>query len=393
MSRTSQKLAGDEYIIKKFLDDLKSKLPFKKKLTNEEEGEYETEEEELEDIETTNTERTVAVKLSDLDEDEDDLEIEEEDIDETEDRTEAAISIKDKILNVINQLKAGGKAKTSVSSEDATQANVKKPNNRTKQLIQAAVVLGIVFMLFDEFTKEENVDHTPPPQVESDAGDNPESAPQDDSTPVADTPSESTPSDTTGMSESDMGLNEATIDEPSPSEPAQPDTSVSDSSFPDSSTTTETPSEDFTQTPSEPEPEPAQPDYSSDTSGSSLSDSMGDLSSPIDDQDSGDLTEKILQDLENQTKTKVSETPAQYVAPPDYEYTGRGLVYNCKALHWACVDGPSYKTCEDNFNFQKSKSAKPECYPFNVYENSRGCANMQNRMVSAGSKTEFCSGN
>ena len=255
-------------------------------------------------------------------------------------------------------------------------------------------------MLFDEFTKEENVDQTPPPQVESDAPapTDTESAPKDDSQSTADAPVTETPAPDTGMSESDMGLNEATIDEPAPSEPAQPDTSFSEpssdySSAPETTTTTETPSEDITQTPSEPESQPSAPDFSQDTSGSSLSDSMGDLSSPIDDQESGDLTEKILQDLENQTKSKVSETPAEYVAPPDYEYTGRGLVYNCKALHWACIDGPSYKTCEDNFNFQKSKSAKPECYPFNVYETTRGCANMQNRMVSAGSKTEFCSGN
>lgn len=247
-------------------------------------------------------------------------------------------------------------------------------------------------MLFDEFTKEESVDQAPPPQVETDtsAPADTESTPQDDSSPVVDAPIEDTPPDTTGLTESDMGLNEATMDGAAPSGPDLADTSIPDSSFPES-TPAETPIEDFTET--LPEPESIQPDYSGDTSGSSLSDSMGDLSSPIDDQEGGDLTEKILQDLENQTKTKVSETPAQYVAPPDYEYTGRGLVYNCKALHWACIDGPSYKTCEDNFNFQKSKSAKPECYPFNVYESTRGCANMQNRMVSAGSKTEFCNGN
>lgn len=322
-------------------------------------------------------------------------------MDESEDRTEAAISLKDKILNAINQLKSGGKSKASARSEDATQANVKNPNNRNKQLIYAVVAIGIAFVVFDEFTKEENVDQTPP-QVESDIPSQTDSgtAPEDDSQNTADAPVTDAPAPDTGMSESDMGLKEATIDEP-----AQPDTSVSDSSsdsssdfssFPESTTTTtEAPSEDMYQTPSEPESQPSQPqpDFSQDTSGNSLSDSMGDLSSPIDDQESGDLTEKILQDLENQTKTKVSETPAQYVAPPDYEYTGRGLVYNCKALHWACIDGPSYKTCEDNFNFQKSKNAKPECYPFNVYETTRGCANMQNRMVSAGSKTEFCNGN
>lgn len=118
-------------------------------------------------------------------------------------------------------------------------------------------------------------------------------------------------------------------------------------------------------------------------------DIFGDLVSPIESSD-GDLTEKILQDLESQTKSSAQDAPKQYVAPPDYEYPGRGLVYNCKALHWACVDGPSYKTCEENALYLKENNKAPECYPFNVYETSNGCVNMQNRMVSSGASTDFC---
>ena len=81
----------------------------------------------------------------------------------------------------------------------------------------------------------------------------------------------------------------------------------------------------------------------------------------------------------------------QYVTPPNYENVGRGLVYNCTGKHWACIDGPSYKTCEDNASGNKFLKKKVECYPFNVYETQSGCEKMQNRVVSSSAKTEFCS--
>ncbi len=103
------------------------------------------------------------------------------------------------------------------------------------------------------------------------------------------------------------------------------------------------------------------------------------------------LTDKILQDLEKQAKTtKAPEQKKDYVAPPDYEYKGRGLVYNCIGKHWACVDAPSYKTCEDNFSSVQYLKKKTECYSFNVYETAKGCDMMQNRMVSSSAKTNFC---
>lgn len=104
------------------------------------------------------------------------------------------------------------------------------------------------------------------------------------------------------------------------------------------------------------------------------------------------LTDQILQDLEKQAKTAApKEEKKEYVAPPDYDYTGRGLVYNCVGKHWACVDAPSYKTCESNSSSNKFLGKKAECYPFNVYETAKGCENVQNRMVSSSAKTGFCS--
>jgi hypothetical protein len=108
------------------------------------------------------------------------------------------------------------------------------------------------------------------------------------------------------------------------------------------------------------------------------------------------LTEQILKDLENQAQGKEKAKAAvktEYVSPPNYENVGRGLVYNCTGKHWACIDGPSYKSCEENASSNKFLTKKTECYPFNVYETQSGCEKMQNRMVSSSAKTEFCSEN
>ena len=106
----------------------------------------------------------------------------------------------------------------------------------------------------------------------------------------------------------------------------------------------------------------------------------------------GDLTDKILEDLEKQALDKEKSAPKKrdYVAPPDYEYAGRGLVYNCVGKHWACVDAPSYKTCEQNSEGNKALNKKVECYPFNVYEKMKNCQAAQLMMTSSNAKTGFC---
>lgn len=123
------------------------------------------------------------------------------------------------------------------------------------------------------------------------------------------------------------------------------------------------------------------------------------LTSPSEDSITGEatvseddnLTDKILEDIEKQAKDSApAEIKREYVSPPDYEYKGRGLVYNCKGKHWACVDAPSYKACEDNSAGNKFLKKAAECYPFNVYETQKGCESIQSRMVSSGAKTDFC---
>ncbi len=117
----------------------------------------------------------------------------------------------------------------------------------------------------------------------------------------------------------------------------------------------------------------------------------GTITEPSDNES---MTDKILEDLEKQVKKEQpKESKKEYVAPPDYEYRGRGMVYNCSGKHWACVDGPSYKSCEDNYSSSKYLKKPIECYPFNVYDNQKGCEAMQNRLVSSNAKTDFCMGN
>jgi hypothetical protein len=107
-----------------------------------------------------------------------------------------------------------------------------------------------------------------------------------------------------------------------------------------------------------------------------------------------DMTEQVLQDLEKQIQANKEQdartSPTSYVEPPTYEYVGRGLVYNCKGKHWACIDGPSYKICEQNYAALKSQSKSKECYPDSVYQSDSGCAWVQKKKILANTKTDFC---
>ncbi|HAZ14645.1 MAG: hypothetical protein A2X86_06155 [Bdellovibrionales bacterium GWA2_49_15] len=79
-----------------------------------------------------------------------------------------------------------------------------------------------------------------------------------------------------------------------------------------------------------------------------------------------------------------------YVSPPSYEVLGRGLVYNCKGKHWACVNQEAYFACRNNMNWN-SKNRKPhECYTFNVYASDEDCEVIQRYNINTLAKTDFC---
>ena len=119
----------------------------------------------------------------------------------------------------------------------------------------------------------------------------------------------------------------------------------------------------------------------------------GDQVSDTPQGDQNDMTEQILLDLEKQVKSNQETIPgvsSEYIAPPEYEYVGRGLVYNCKGKHWACIDAPSFKICQQNFNALKSQSRSKECVPDSVYETESACVWVQKKKITGNTKTDFC---
>ncbi len=132
--------------------------------------------------------------------------------------------------------------------------------------------------------------------------------------------------------------------------------------------------------------EPTAPTIGTETSQDLISEGVGAEETP-------DMTDQILRDLEKQIAEKKEDVPesgAPYVAPPDYSDAGRGLVYNCLGKHWACVDGASFKLCRQNYSALKGQSKAKECYPDSVYDSEQGCAWVQKKRISSNAKTDFC---
>ena len=92
----------------------------------------------------------------------------------------------------------------------------------------------------------------------------------------------------------------------------------------------------------------------------------------------------------NDREKECKKKKKSYTEPPSYSYRGRGLVYNCKGKHWACVDKESYLKCRENEKWQKNKSKKTECKTINVYENVKDCNTIQLHNIHTLVKTDFC---
>ncbi len=354
-------------ILDKLIGDLKSKLPF----LNKKKGSEDDEDEEDDD---THTETEVAAadnsdddktnvkgkKSSSNDDTSDDEDLPEDD------------SFVGKIKSKINALKKkkGGDDVDEVSEDGAEAKPKKKPNFIV--IIGAACLIG--FIIFSDFGDEPEAPAVDPatmlkkkPKKEKPVAD----TPPVETAPVETAPVETTPTETVTT----------TPTETTPVETAPVETTPTE-------TVTTTPTET---TPTETIPAETAPTETIPTDNGNVDSVTGEDTKPTGD----DLTDQILKDLESSQAKEAEARPAksEYVAPPNYENVGRGLVYNCNGKHWACIDAPSYRTCEDNSSSSKFLKKKTECYPFNVYETQSGCEKMQNRMVSSSAKTEFCSEN
>ena len=90
-------------------------------------------------------------------------------------------------------------------------------------------------------------------------------------------------------------------------------------------------------------------------------------------------------------KMKEEEKSPDYIEPPTYQRFGRGLVYNCKGKHWACVDHYSYVKCRENDKFNTENKKKKECVVRNTYASSDDCIKVQTYFTNNNEKTDFCS--
>lgn len=389
---------------------MKSKLPFGKK--KQIEGEEFDEEVDEEAQSAHQEDATDSTDISEMD-------MDEEDVPQNK-------SLIHKLKSKIQSLQKG---KKSSNDEDLEEGDVDEDDEAAKKkkrskILQGVIIGGIVVFLASDyiFPPEDEVPAVqlkprpkPKPRKPVAGGDptatetpaeTPAETPTDTATTEAptETPADTavteTPAETPAETPTETPVEEpddtATVETP-PEEPTDTTTVETPTESPVDVTSTETPAETASETPDNTETTPVDTTVNSglgepgeNDPGSVMSTDSVDGSETIPGTEDN-LTDQILEDLEKQAKsTEPVQTRKQYVAPPDYEYRGRGLVYNCTGKHWACVDAPSYKTCEDNSSSVKYLNKATECYPFNVYETAKGCESMQNRMVSSSAKTSFC---
>jgi hypothetical protein len=108
---------------------------------------------------------------------------------------------------------------------------------------------------------------------------------------------------------------------------------------------------------------------------------------------SKNLADKMagMVDMIDTTSSEDLSGPIKYIPPPNYEKIGRGLVYNCKDHHWACVDKIRYFECHSNNLWNKQEKKNPECVPSKeVYESDKDCQIMQVHYINTVKKTSFC---
>ncbi|MDD4973203.1 MAG: hypothetical protein PHY93_02580 [Bacteriovorax sp.] len=109
--------------------------------------------------------------------------------------------------------------------------------------------------------------------------------------------------------------------------------------------------------------------------------------------DSVDEKDKMTDESSAKKETKLEDKIVAddiYTEPPFYDQLGRGLVYNCKEKHWACIDKSSYVQCNKNMKWNKSHGKPAECSVLNVYNSDDDCGVVQKYNISTSKPTPFC---
>ncbi len=114
----------------------------------------------------------------------------------------------------------------------------------------------------------------------------------------------------------------------------------------------------------------------------------------VDTSVSPNITDSILKSLEEKINSK-KEAQVLVIAvkptnPPEYDFLGRGLVYNCTGKHWACIDSVSFTKCGENFSWNTKSSNAIECYPSELYDSVEDCTVVQQFKIDNVAETKFC---
>ena len=118
-----------------------------------------------------------------------------------------------------------------------------------------------------------------------------------------------------------------------------------------------------------------------------------------DESDTSSNMDKLFEAVDKTTemaekeaaKVKTNRDDPSYIAPPNYSRIGRGLVYNCRDGHWACVDKFTYFTCYENQKWNERNNQSTECVTRDVYASVSDCSAIQKFYVNKPEPTDFCS--
>lgn len=84
-----------------------------------------------------------------------------------------------------------------------------------------------------------------------------------------------------------------------------------------------------------------------------------------------------IEGLKSINKITQRQIEQEYSEPPTYDRLGKGLVYNCKDKHWACIDKANFFICRNHQLWAKNNNSNPSCVIDNVYISLQDCMKMQ----------------
>lgn len=268
-------------------------------------------------------------------------------------------------------------------SEEEDDEEAEKKAKRSK-IIRGIVILAIAYFALDEFLAEPEVETVPDVKIVR-----PKRPPRPKKTPTTEPEVVAT-----ATAEAAPEVASEVAGEPPAATPEVEAT-------PEIEVPPETPSEVLVETTPTPVPEATEETFEmSDWSG------MGQVEAtptsaptaevPNDTSDSGfdAIMEAVDKSSEITTgevdKVKLDRSDPSYIPPPNYLRSGRGLVYNCREKHWACVDKFSYFTCFENQKWNEKNSRPSECVTRDVYASVGDCTAIQKFYVNKPEPTDFC---